>query len=73
MMKKLFDAILDGAGFAIEIIIVCLCAKFLEFLLKWLIFIRRITMAYLEELLPEFRKGEVSRDEVTFYEDKKDE
>ena len=30
-------------------------------------------MAYLEELLPEFRKGEVSRDEVTFYEDKKDE
>lgn len=34
MMKKLFDAILDGAGFAIGIIIVCLCAKFLEFLLK---------------------------------------
>ena len=30
-------------------------------------------MAYLEELLPEFRKEEVSRDEVTFYEDKKDE
>lgn len=27
-------------------------------------------MAYLEELLPEFRKGEVRRDEVTFYEDK---
>ena len=26
-----------------------------------------------KELLPEFRKGEVSRDEVTFYEDKKDE
>ena len=30
-------------------------------------------MSYLEELLPEFRKGEVLRDEVTFYEDKKDE
>ena len=30
-------------------------------------------MAYLEELLPEFRKGEARRDEVTFYEDKKDE
>ena len=27
-------------------------------------------MSYLEELLPEFRKGEVRRDEVTFYEDK---
>ena len=27
-------------------------------------------MAYLEELLPELRKGEVRRDEVTFYEDK---
>ena len=27
-------------------------------------------MAYLEELLPEFRKGEVCGDEVTFYEDK---
>ena len=24
-------------------------------------------MSYLEELLPEFRKGEVRRDEVTFY------
>ena len=30
-------------------------------------------MSYLEELLPEFRKGEVRGDEVTFYEDKKDE
>ena len=30
-------------------------------------------MAYLEELLPEFRKGKVRRNEVTFYEDKKDE
>ena len=30
-------------------------------------------MSYLEELLPEFRKWEVRRDEVTFYEDKKDE
>ena len=30
-------------------------------------------MSYLEKLLPEFRKGEVRRDEVTFYEDKKDE
>lgn len=30
-------------------------------------------MSYLEELLPEFRKGGVRRDEVTFYEDKKDE
>lgn len=30
-------------------------------------------MAYLEELLPEFRKWEARRDEVTFYEDKKDE
>ena len=29
-------------------------------------------MSYLEELLPEFRKGEVCRDEVTFYEDRKD-
>ena len=29
-------------------------------------------MAYLEELLPECRKGEVRRDEVTFYEDNKD-
>lgn len=29
-------------------------------------------MSYLEELLPEFRKGEVRRDEVTFYEDRKD-
>ena len=28
-------------------------------------------MAYLEELLPEFRKGEVRRDEVNFYEDRK--
>ena len=28
-------------------------------------------MSYLEELLPEFRKWEVRRDEVTFYEDKK--
>lgn len=27
-------------------------------------------MSYLEELLPEFRKGEFRRDEVTFYEDK---
>ena len=30
-------------------------------------------MSYLEELLPEFIKGETRRDEVTFYEDKKDE
>lgn len=30
-------------------------------------------MAYLEELLPEFRNLEVRRDEVTFYEDKKNE
>ena len=30
-------------------------------------------MSYLEELLHEFRKGEVRRDEVTFYEDRKDE
>lgn len=30
-------------------------------------------MAYLEELLPELRKVEVRRDEVTFYEDKEDE
>lgn len=29
-------------------------------------------MSYLEELFPEFRKGEVRRDEITFYEDKKD-
>ena len=30
-------------------------------------------MSYLEELLPEFRKGKVRKDEVTFYEDRKDE
>lgn len=29
-------------------------------------------MSYLEELLPEFIKGEVRIYEVTFYEDKKD-
>lgn len=34
MMKKLIDAIIDGAGFAIGIIIVCLCVKFLELILK---------------------------------------
>lgn len=34
---------------------------------------RRKIMAYLEELLHDFRKVEVHRDEVTFYEDRKDE
>lgn len=33
-MKKLIDAIIDGAGFAIGLIIVCLFIKFLEFILK---------------------------------------
>ena len=34
MKKKLIDAIIDGVGFAIGVIIVCLFIMFLEFITK---------------------------------------